>query len=293
MKNFNMDLQLFATSRFHPEDFEGVNPLLEEDAPQDAPIDPAQLDAQAGVTEVPLDGIPQDQPPQVGQPQAEQQPPELTEEPNPGEDIQAYLERMRQDILSRLPEQEQVQPDAGPTPEELAQENEQWLEQFYENPMQQVQQLAEQIANKKLEPIMAERDQYMKQQEVTNNIQQFRQEHPDMGEYTQDMVQIFNQMPELESHPKALEIAYRMAKGNKFDNVPKSIDGYLQDETAIDGLLQNEQIKNKLIQKLMNEKQTSPPVMGTGGKKAGNAALADPKQITSMRDATKAWMAQE
>lgn len=293
MRNFVMDLQLFATSRFHPEDFEGVNPLLEEQQQEQPPVDPQQLDAQTGVTEQPLNDIPQESAPQAGQPQVGQQTPELTEAPNPGEDIQTYLERMRQDILDRLPAQEQQEPDAGPTPEELAQENEAWLERFYENPMEQVQALAEQIANEKMKPLLEEREQYQKQQQVTQSIDQFKQSHPDMQEYVQDMVQIFGQMPELEQHPQALEIAYKMAKGNKLDTVPQSIDGYLKDDTAIDNLLSNEQIKNKLVQKLMNERQTSPPVMGTGGKNAGNAALADPKEITSMRDATKAWLAQD
>lgn len=283
MKNFTIDLQLFATSRFHPEDFDGQNPLLEEAPPEELPQD--------GVDEVPIDDIPQETP-QAGQP-VEQQTPELTDEPQPGEDIHAYLERMREDIISRLPQQEVAPEEVGPTPEELAQQNEQWLEQFYENPMAQVEALAEQIANRKLEPIMKEREHFQKQQEIQQNIEQFKQSHPDMQDYVQDMVQIFNDQPELENHPRALEMAYKMAKGNKFDSVPKTLDDHLQDESAIDKLLENPEIKNKFIQKLMSEKQSAPPVMGTGGKAAGSAALSDPNKITNLRDATKAWMAQD
>ena len=296
MRNFLMDLQLFATTRFHPEGFEGTNPLLEDEAGgvEEVPIDEEGNELPEG-SEAPQEGITQGQP--VAPPQEGQQAPqqvELTEEPNPGEDIQAYLERMRQDILERLPgEAGQPEEQQGPSPEELAQQNEQWLEQFYENPMEQVQQLAEQIANEKLKPIMQEREQMQRQKVINDNIAEFKQSHPDMSDYVPDMVEIFNQMPELENHPQALQIAYSMAKGKQFDSVPKTIDDHLKDETQIDKLLENEQIRNKLVQKLMNEKKTSPPVMGTGGKQAGSAALANPKKITNYRDATKAWLAQD
>lgn len=282
---FCMDLQLFSRSRFHPEGFDETNPLLEEDAvvPSETPVE--------SVDEVFIDDSLEET---VQEGQLEEQQTQSTGQQLPDDNIMEYLETMRQDIVNRLPAQQEQQAEPeGQTPEQIANENETWLEQFYDNPMAQVEALAEKIANKKLEPIMQERDMYQRQQQITQSIDEFKRAHPDLEEYTQDMVQIFQDQPDLESHPQALQIAYKMAKGNKFDSVPNSVEGYLKDDADFDKLLANPALKNKLIQRLMKEKQSSPPVMGTGGTSAGNATLADPKQITSYRDATKAWMAQD
>ncbi len=281
-----IDLQLFAGSRFHPEGFDEENPLLQEEVPaEEVPVE------EVPVEEVPVEDIPGNAPQAgqpVGQPVGQPQAP-LPDTPNPGEDIHAYLERMREDIVSRLPEKEQQQ--EGPTKEDMVAQSEEWLEQFYEEPMSQVEALAEKIVNQKMEPILKEREAFHQQQAVQENIEQFKKKHPDMEEFSQDMIQIFNERPELETHPHALEFAYKMAKGQRYDTVPKTLDDYMKDEDAINKLLEQPEIKKKMVQKLMNEKQDSPPVMGTGGNATGNAALANPNEITDLRQGTKAWLA--
>ena len=271
MDIFRLNLQLF---NLMPPDHEGINPLLMDDEPEAPEVD-----------EVPIDATPgEEQPPQVGQPptgQVEQ--PRQGEDPLPGEDIHAYLERMREDILSRLPQEE------APPEEDLEAKNQEWLERFYENPMQQVQELAEQIAAEKIKPFMAEREARQKMEKINAEIAAFKQNHPDMDIYINDMVQIFQEMPEIENTPHALDVAYRMAKGNRFDSVPKSLDGYLTDDAAIDQLLGNEQIRGKLVQKLMADKKKAPPVMGTSGTK-GAAPMAEGNEITDLKQATRAWL---
>lgn len=272
---FKMNLQLFA-GLFDPNNMPTMdNPLLSGDVP----VEPA-LEPPVEPTE-PIE-------PNI----------EVPNEPNTNEptfDIKAYLDSFKNDLTNDITSKlaPPVEEPKGPTEEETAAQNEEFLSKFYENPMQSIQELAEKIASEKVAPIMQEREMERKAQSMNQMINEFKTNTPDFDEMLPEMIKIIQERPYLNNVDNPLIDAYKIAKADKLEqtlqSTPKSIEDFMQDPAAMEKLMQNEEIKNMFLQQHMKgiNSNKPPQVIGSG---SGQPVITPPNEPKSLKDGTKLFM---
>jgi hypothetical protein len=109
------------------------------------------------------------------------------------------------EALKQLLAPKQPEPD-------LKQYREKLLERLYEEPDAVIAELAERIADRKLQEHLGPIMPVIQQQIINNQVQQFMSAVPDAAEYAGDMATIIQANPELVNQPGWLEKAYLQAK---------------------------------------------------------------------------------
>lgn len=266
-KEIKMNLQLFSD-----ELFPGDNPLTSE-PPAIEPTEPANEPSEP-----------------VNEPA---EPVHTSSEPE--FDVKEYMDNMMGQIMEKLPQQEpqEQQPiEEQPkelTPEEIEKINEDFMNKFYENPTQTLQELAQNIAAEQVKPIQQHYENQQKAIAMESQIKQFASQVPDFQEYAGDMAQIIDNNPYLNDAPNALEVAYKMAKGERAAQ-PQSFEQMLADPNNIQKIIQNEEIKKMFLSNHMSEIKQGQPPIGVGSSSGGQTNITPPNEPKSIQDSTKAWL---
>lgn len=294
--SLKMNLQLFASS-FAVPGSEKENPLLAELAEPETPDDDPQS-ADPGDEETPADtapSAPEDavkDKPVVGEP---------TQPQDDSFNIKEYLDSFKNEINQQVQNlnqsleargQEQDQVSQEELEARMAQENEEFWERLQANPKETVMELAQQIADEKVRPILEKEQQRERMSQINDQIASFEKQHPDLKEYVPDMVRILSENPQMQESPRALELAYKAAKADvletRLGSAPKSIEDFMKDDEQKKQLLSNEDLRNMFIQDyLAGIDKGSPPSVVGSEKTGGQPSLTPETKPKSIREASK------
>lgn len=202
--------------------------------------------------------------------------------------------QMFQQMIQFFQQQQQAPQQAQPpAPAEPAlpspEDNEQFMNQWYDSPIatvqeliqRQVQQLVESQVKPVIEPIQRER-------QYSQEIQQLSQRHADFQQHLPVMQQLVQQNPQLAE--QGLETVYWVARGQQAQAQPTyTPEQMLNDPQFRQQLLGNEGLRNEIVSTYMQQRQQTnqqvPPVMGN---QPGGSPPAMPEQRPkSIREASK------
>lgn len=205
--------------------------------------------------------------------------------------LEGFNTQTRQELSSikQMLEQRQIEekpPEVSPEEvdeEELAARKEAFLNRFYDNPMEVIEELnkkaetrAEEIAKQMVAPIFKEKEEVRKQQEWNSKAMQFKEQHPDMMQYSDKMVSFLESNPEIADKDNAFELAYNYSKGVSSNATP---DEMLKDPEFIKKIMGDENIRNELLKAAAeNSRKGNPPSLISSGIATGGKAVASPPQ---------------
>lgn len=172
------------------------------------------------------------------------------------------------------------------TEDDIERMNNDFYLKFTEKPLEALEKLIEERAEKKIAPVM-EYFEGIKKQEYWNGIlQEFEKEHPDFPEYVQDISKIIQSDESIRNSNKPIELAYKVAKADKFESKVRPLDQQLKDSGVLKELLQNKDIKNLIVKELKSGGIETPKVIGS----EGNTTINVSEKPKTLSDATKAWL---
>lgn len=226
----------------------------------------------------------------------------LGEQGNQLGQMQALQQKVEQ--LSAMLQQKQEPPKPQWTEEQIQKMNEDFLQEFYDNPLQSLGKLVNILAQQqaksvvdpvlqKFEPILSEREQ-QKQMEMWNsqvqevaqaNVDEFIRLKDTMNEVIKTQADIINALPDTVN--KA-QYVFNQAKAiDAARNKPKSPEELLNDPEFLQKIAQNDTIKNMILKSHVEAvKSGQPPVVITNT--GGQPPAAPTTEIKNTRDATKA-----
>ena len=189
------------------------------------------------------------------------------------------MQQQMQNTVNAQP-QDQQQPQLSPD-----EQNEQFMNSFYENPMTAIQSIIEKAVMPQIQPMQQQYQAQQQQQAMDQAISQFAQQTPDFQQFSPSMSDILSQNPELNQHDplKALGMAYQMAKGQNYQD-PNSL---LQNQDFVkQNILGNQDIKNQIIQEYLQGLQQgnqAPTVIN--GQPGGQTTVVPQSQPNTIKDA--------
>ncbi|HHY44808.1 MAG TPA: hypothetical protein GX512_03755 [Firmicutes bacterium] len=123
--------------------------------------------------------------------------------------------RLRKELeqLRTPAKDEKTEPDPL---EEVLKDPDKWMERLYKEGPKAVLEIVEKAVERRTKPIEEKvaTNTYMEQ------VRQFREEHPDLDEYAEDMAEWLKAHPKIAREPDALETAY---KAVKFDRLMETL----------------------------------------------------------------------
>lgn len=138
----------------------------------------------------------------------------------------AELRRQLTELKAAL--EEPKKPEIDPK-----QYREKLVERLYEEPDAVIAELADQIADKKMQQVLGPMMPVIQQQVINNQVQQFMSSVPDAAEYTSDMAAIIQANPGLVNQQGWLEKAYLQAKISRLEaTVNKGDEGKVAQAAA-------------------------------------------------------------
>lgn len=183
---------------------------------------------------------------------------------------------------AQAPQQPQL-----PGPED----NERFMNQWYESPIQTVEQMIQQSIEKVLdaqirpviEPIQRER-------QYSQEINRLSSQYTDFQDHIPVMQQIIGENPKLAE--QGLETVYWVARGQQAQQQPTyTPDQLLNDPNFRQQLIGNEGLRNEIVSTYMQQKQAqqrqAPTVMGN--QPGGNAPAMPENRPKTLREASKAF----
>jgi hypothetical protein len=259
---------------------------------------------------------PQDQPKDNDpEPEPKPQPQEKSDDKVPFEpdepefDIKDFITKVDtklDEVYKKIDESQQL-PQPQKTPEELEAEAEakkqELLDRLMENPEAVLKEFyEEQRKIEKKQEEEAQRKAAEEREKFEMIADEFLSNNPDAVKYIDDMAKIINSYDFLKQNEKSLEIAYRMAKGEKFDSVraeyeklskqPKTIEEIIADEENFNKLIQNEKIFNAVVEKYIKDigSGKAPFVISNGGSTGKPPVSAPTEKPKSFKAATEAFL---
>lgn len=196
------------------------------------------------------------------------------------EQMQNQLQLLQQFVQRFQEPQPQI------SPEEVHEKNQKWLDNFYENPIEALNEVVSRSVMQAITPL-SQKIQYQENVDRYNQqVSMARQKYPDFDNYMEQMQEIVKRQGQyLAALPNSVEVIYNMAKAQTI----KSPDDYLKDEAFRQKLLQDETIRNEILkQYAQTVKDGQPPVVLSN--QHGEPPLAEPMEIKSTQDAKKATL---
>lgn len=186
------------------------------------------------------------------------------------EQNQVYMQMIQQFQSQQAPAAPAAPPQPqGPTAEEIESFSQQYMDQFYENPIAANQMLfqspfMQDVLNQRIEAAVNQILGPMQQKEQFNTeVQTMSQKYPDFNTHIDAMQEVIDKNPKLAE--LGLETVYMVAKGQNAQPTP-GVEQLLQDPAFKQNLMANEQFKNEIINQYMQNRTTTnqqiPPVMG-------------------------------
>ena len=300
MNDFKLNLQLFNDGFSTSDDV--TNPIL-DDTPVDTPEETPEIDENVDTQGIGEDNNADNDIESTTEGDkgdgADTQPTDIDDDKNTSNDeldgiksqLNQLLERFNSDQDTEEPGEE---PEKELTEEEIEQMNNDFYLKFTEKPLEALEELIEERASKKIEPIMSHFKQMQEMEKWGNTINEFEKKHPDFREYVDDISNLIQNDEGIRNSSNPLETAYKFVKADKLEqklnetaeNSNKPLSELIKEGDSIKELLQNKEIKNMIVKELMNDKNDAPPVVGGKGKTS--VTVGDrPKSI---EEATKAWL---
>lgn len=210
---------------------------------------------------------------------------ELAQQAQQSQATQAAMDQMKQQMNNVVNPQQAQQNQS--TPE---QDNEKFMNNFYENPTQSIQQMVQQMIEKSVMPqLQPMQQQYQQQQQKAqwdNAVSQFAQNTPDLEQFKSAMANVLQKDPTLNNHPdpmQALNIAYNMAKGQQYQD-PNTL---LQNQDFVNNnIMNNQDIKNQIIQQYLQDmKQNNQAPVVISGQANGATPVVPENKPQNMQEA--------
>lgn len=205
------------------------------------------------------------------------------------EQNQVYMQMIQQFQSQQAPAAPQ-QPQ-GPTAEEMESFSQEYMDKFYENPVEANKMLFESpymqdVINQRVQNAVNQVLGPMQQKEQFNNeVQSMSQKYPDFNSHIDAMQAVIDQNPKLAE--LGLETVYMVAKGQ--NTRPTNVESLLQDPAFKQSLMGNEQFKNEVINAYMQSRSQSnqqiPPVMGN--QPGGSTPTIPEQKPKSIGEASK------
>lgn len=207
---------------------------------------------------------------------------ELAQAQQVAQAAQTAVQQMQQQMNGIVnPQQAQQQPQL--TPE---QQNEAFMNKFYENPTGTIQEMLKTIVDPQIQPIQQQMQAQQQQQTWNQAVGDFAQKTPDFDQWKGQMGQVLDANPhlaDLTRVPNGLEVAYNMAKGQNYQD-PSSM---LQNQDFVkQNILNNQDIKNQIIQEYLQgiqQGEKAPTVIN--GQANGSTVVVPEGKPQNMKDA--------
>lgn len=220
---------------------------------------------------------------------------------------QAVINLQNQLLMREMQPQTVTPEPPAPTPEQLAEANEKWLEGFYENPQKALQDVIAKAIKEQVMPITEpmQRDWEFQQsvQSFSKQLDELKGEFPDIDQYRPAMQEILgdsslNFEAILES-PGAMRTVYLMAKGQSALKAPepaptstpepaKTTDELLKDPAFLSQITANPEVQRMILAGIQNQMKGEPKPPVVGAQAGGTAPAMEPVNIQSTKDANKA-----
>ncbi len=170
------------------------------------------------------------------------------------------------------------------------QDVEAFMSEFYERGPAAIQNLVERYVNERVMPRV---EPFVQQQEFAGELTALRAQFPDVDAMMPLMGQVFDQYPNIAEQPRAMETAYRIARGMApAPQSAKSPDELLNDPEFQTKILNHPEIRNRLLGQYLSGKQSQaaglPP--STAGLPGGTPPAAPANAPRTPGEAVKAWM---
>lgn len=121
-----------------------------------------------------------------------------------------------------------------------------WNEAFKQNPVWTIYQLANAIAEQKVQGITSKLDPLVSDSQMAKNLDEASAKYPDFYDYADKAIEILDGMPDLYNMPNHLEIGYKLAKSDVLaEQAKKAYDAGKQDAYNLDGQKNNVVFDNK------------------------------------------------
>lgn len=288
MNKKSIDLQLFSNDFFGDEKPEVENPILQDtnDDIKDTASDDSTLEDNT------VENDKNDETLNKGTDEKI----EDTNENNQGfSEIKSQLDSILDQIQQQnVQEEESIEEVPKLTEEEIERLNNEFYLEFTQKPLEALQNLIDQEASRKVEPLKQYIEQMQQAQEWNKRIIDFSKENPDFNEHIDDITKLISEDEGIRSTKNPLEVAYKIVKAEKLEqqlqqtieSQNKPIDEIVKNQDTLKQLLQNKDIKNMIVKELMNETKDIPPVIGTDGGTSINVG----QKPKSIEEATKAWL---
>ena len=194
--------------------------------------------------------------------------------------------------------------DTETPPSQELMTDEEFMEKFSENPMQAITELANSIADQKVQtemmalaekmkPVLDQSEEIALQEKVKSVLDEFAsmEEYSDAEKYFPQMAELINAkgLPREDINTfinTYREVALNDARANK----GKSLDEYLADDNEVAKIIDNPKIKEEIIKQYLQgiaEGKQQPQVISSGGSTA--TAVTPPTQFNSIKEAGKAF----
>ncbi len=204
------------------------------------------------------------------------------------EQLRGQVSQLQSFLTQQRYRQAQQPQQFQPTEEEIAEQNQKWLDKFYEDPLNALNEEVEKRVKKAVEPMQRDYQVQQAQRRYQQQVEEARQKYPDFDDLQPQMQDIVKEQGQyIASLPNAVEAIYGMAKARVPQSQPQDTESLLQNEEVRQRILKDEGIKKAILQQYAQEvkQKQPPPVMG---KQSGEPASAPPEQIYSTKDAKKA-----
>jgi len=204
------------------------------------------------------------------------------------EQLRGQVSQLQQFLYQqRQPQQPQ------PTAEEIEAKKQEWLDRFYENPQQALDEEINRRVRQHVEPIQRERQIEQSTKRFQQQVEEAKQRYPDFDDLQPQMQEIINEQGQyLAALPNAVEVVYGMAKARnpqQQTSQPQNTEDILQNNEVRQRILQDPSIKQEILKQYAQEvkQKQPPPVLGD---QHGEPVASPPEEIKSTKDAKKATM---
>ncbi len=203
-----------------------------------------------------------------------------------GQQLSALAQQW-EDFQRRLNPQAAAPQQPQPLSEEQIKEiNEQWMTQFYENPLAAIVQAVQMAVEPKIQPLAQYYEQQRQLEQWNRQIEQAQQTHPDFEQLLPEIQKVVEEQGNILAElPNAVEVAYNLAKARQV----KPPEQLLRDPAFRQRILQDEEIRNEILKAYAQQvKNGQPPVVI--GNQPGQSPATPPLEIKTTSDAKKATL---
>jgi hypothetical protein len=227
------------------------------------------------------------------------------------------LEAIKQSIISEIqslkqqnaannpasPEDPQAEEGSEGPKNEIDMDDDEFMEQFSENPVKAVVELANKIADQKVsaeimslaekvKSLLEQSEQIAFQNKVKDTLAEFAnmEDYKDADKYFPEMAQIIREKGLPQDDINSFISTYKdVALKDLKANQGKSLDDYLTDDNHIPTITSNPKIREQVIREYLQEIANGgkPAVITSGG--SASPAATPPTQINSFEEARKAF----